>query len=98
MRGVVVSVWLLATVLLGPSAFADQTSAGERQDLALLAGEIDRLERLVKSAEQQANPEARFAFDYDGLRSLLGDVRQHINIFLEIERKQPRSLIRKAEG
>ena len=56
------------------------------------------LERLVISAERRANREARFSFDYDGLRSLLGDVRQHIDIYLEIERRQPRDLISDVEG
>jgi len=98
MRRVVVIVGLLATTFLISPALADQTSAGERQVLALLAGEIDRLERLVKSAEQKTNPGARFAFDYDGLRSLLSDVRQHINIYLEIDRRQPRDLTAKVEG
>ena len=42
MRGVVIGVLLAGTVLLGPSARAEPTSAGERQLLAQLAGEIDR--------------------------------------------------------
>jgi RAQPRD family integrative conjugative element protein len=98
MRGVVIGVLLAGTVLSAPSAQAEPTSAGERQLLAQLAGEIDVLERLIISAERRANREARFAFDYDDLRSLLDDARQRIDIYLEIERRQPRDLISDVEG
>lgn len=98
MRSVVIGVLLAGTVLLGPSVRAEPTSAGERQMLAQLAGEIDLLERLIIAAERRAHHDARFAFDYDGLRSRLGDVRQHINIYLEIDRRQPRKLTSKVEG
>ena len=63
---------LIAAMAFSPAtAIADQNAERERSALARLAAEIDLLEPLVDSAERQAGHEARFAFDYDALRSTL---------------------------
>ena len=88
-------VWM---TVWSSTAIADQSSEGERSDLARLGREIALLERLITAAQEQANGDARFAFAYGGLRSTLDKAKLQITVYLEIERRQPRSLIEKSDG
>lgn len=92
------------TVLIAAMAFSQGTAiAGqgaerERSALARLAAEIDLLEPLVASAERQAGHEARFAFDYDALRSTLNSMTRRIDLYLETQQRQPRNLVADTDG
>ena len=57
-----------ATFAVGP-ALADADA--EREVLARLTHEIEALEPLMRSAQSQANPDARVRFRYDWLLSLI---------------------------
>ena len=52
--------------VLGNTALADPDA--EREALAHLIHEIEALEPLIRTAQSQANPDARIRFRYDWLR------------------------------
>ena len=79
-------VTLLAT---GNPALGD--SDGEREALARLTHEIEALEPLIRSAESQANPDARVRFRYDWLRQDLARVRLGIQEHIDVPRAEPRT-------
>jgi RAQPRD family integrative conjugative element protein len=70
------------------TAHADQ--AGEREQLARLAHEIEALEALVDAAEAQAGYPQRIRFQYGWLRQDLDKVRQGILEHLHAPEGEPR--------
>jgi RAQPRD family integrative conjugative element protein len=80
---------ILLLIGVGP-AHADQ--AGEREQLARLAHEIEVLEALVDAAEGQAGYPARIRFQYGWLRQDLDKVRQGILEHLHAPEGEPRRI------
>jgi RAQPRD family integrative conjugative element protein len=76
-------------LLLGSTALADPDA--EREALARLSHEIEALEPLIRSAESQANPDARIRFRYDWLRQDLARVRLGIQEHIDAPRAEPRT-------
>ena len=84
------SLSLVAALLpLGSLALADADA--EREALARLTHEIEALEPLIRSAESQANPDARVRFRYDWLRQDLARVRLGIQEHIDAPRAEPRT-------
>lgn len=84
------SLSLVAALLpLGSLALADADA--EREALARLSHEIEALEPLIRSAESQANPDARVRFRYDWLRHDLARVRLGIQEHIDAPRAEPRT-------
>jgi len=84
------SLSLVAALLpLGSLALADADA--EREALARLTHEIEALEPLIRSAESQANPDARVRFRYDWLRQDLIRVRLGIQEHIDAPRAEPRT-------
>lgn len=79
---------MAALLVLGNPALGD--SDGEREALARLSHEIEALEPLIRSAESQANPDARVRFRYDWLRHDLSRVRLGIQEHIDAPRVEPR--------
>jgi len=79
---------IATTFALGP-ARADVDA--ERETLARLTHEIEALEPLIRSAESQANPDARVRFRYDWLRQDLARVRLGIQEHIDAPRAEPRT-------
>ena len=79
---------IAATFAVGP-ALADADA--EREALARLSHEIEALEPLIRSAESQANPDARVRFRYDWLRQDLARVRLGIQEHIDAPRAEPRA-------
>lgn len=77
-----------ATFVVG-TALADTDA--EREGLARLSHEIEALEPLIRSAESQANPDARVRFRYDWLRQDLARVRLGIQEHIDAPRSEPRT-------
>ncbi len=73
MRSAIIAILPL---LFATAAHADQ--AGEREQLARLAHEIEALETLVDAAEAQADYPARIRFHYAWFRQDLDRVRRGI--------------------
>ena len=63
----------------------------EREAFARLFHEIEALEPLIRSAESQANPDARIRFRYDWLRQDLARVRLGIQEHIDAPRAEPRT-------
>jgi len=80
---------IVALSLLGTPALGD--ADGEREALARLTHEIEALEPLIRSAESQANPDARVRFRYDWLRQDLIRVRLGIQEHIDAPRAEPRT-------
>jgi len=76
-------------LVLGNVALADPDA--EREALARLSHEIEVLEPLIRSAESQANPDARVRFRYDWLRQDLARVRLGIQEHIDAPRAEPRA-------
>lgn len=76
-------------LVLGNTAFADYDA--EREALARLTHEIEALEPLIRSAESQANPDARVRFRYAWLRNDLARVRLGIQEHIDAPRAEPRT-------
>ena len=76
-------------LILGNPAIADPDA--EREALARLTHEIEALEPLIRSAESQANPDARVRFRYDWLRKDLIRVRLGIQEHIDALRAEPRT-------
>ena len=76
-------------LVLGNVALADPDA--EREALARLSHEIEALEPLIRSAESQANPDARVRFRYDWLRQDLSRVRLGIQEHIDAPRAEPRT-------
>ena len=76
-------------LVLGNVALADPDA--EREALARLIHEIEALEPLIRSAQSQANPDARVRFRYDWLRQDLARVRLGIQEHIDAPRAEPRT-------
>jgi RAQPRD family integrative conjugative element protein len=85
---VVTFVALAAALPLG-AALADADA--EREALARIVHELERLEPLIRRAESQADPDARIRFRYDWLRQDLRRVRLGIQEHIEAPRSEPRT-------
>ena len=70
-------------------ALAD--SDAERETLARLIHELQALELLIRSAESQANPDARIRFRYDWLRQDLARMRTGVQEHIDAPRVEPRT-------
>jgi RAQPRD family integrative conjugative element protein len=79
---------LLGAVFLSTTALANADA--ERQSLARLVHELDALEPLLRSAESQADADARVRFQYDWLRQDLARVRLGIEEHLNAPQAEPR--------
>ena len=87
-----VSVFLAgALAAVVPLQLAHADAEGERAALARVIHELQALDPLVRSAESQANPDARVRFRYDWLRQDLQRVRLGIQEHINAPRAQPRS-------
>ena len=83
------AILIACLLILGNPALADPD--GEREALARLTHEIEALEPLIRSAESQANPDARVRFRYDWLRHDLARVRLGIQEHIDAPRADPRT-------
>jgi len=79
----------MAATLAVALALAD--SDAERESLARLMHELQTLEPLIRSAESQANPDARVRFRYDWLRQDLARVRLGVQEHIDAPRAEPRT-------
>ena len=79
---------IAATFAVGP-ALADADA--EREALAHLDHEIEALESLIRTAESQANPDARVRFRYDWLRQDLARLRLGVQEHIDAPRAEPRT-------
>ncbi len=79
----------LAATFAATPALAD--SDAERETLARLIHELQALEPLIRSAESQANPDARIRFRYDWLRQDLARVRLGVQEHIDAPRAEPRT-------
>jgi len=80
---------LLGGLLIAKPAIAD--SDAEHAVLARVAHELETLDGVIRSAESQADPDARIRFRYDWLREDLERVRQGIQNHIDAPRTEPRS-------
>ena len=85
----VLTAAITTATLAATSAFAD--ADGERAALARIAHELETLEPLIRTAESQANPDARVRFRYDWLRQDLARVRLGIQEHIDAPRAEPRT-------
>ena len=90
-RGItqVLTAAITTATLAATSAFADADA--ERAALARIAHELETLEPLIRTAESQANPDARVRFRYDWLRQDLARVRLGIQEHIDAPRAEPRT-------
>jgi RAQPRD family integrative conjugative element protein len=79
---------IAASLMLNP-AFADADA--EREALARVVHELETLEPLIRTAESQANPDARVRFRYDWLRQDLARVRLGVREHIDAPRAEPRT-------
>ena len=79
---------ITATFIAAP-ALADADA--ERGILARLIHELETLEPLIRSAESQANPDARIRFRYDWLRQDLARVQAGVQEHIDAPRAEPRT-------
>ena len=79
----------IAAFFASAPALADADA--EREMLAHLIHELEALEPLIRSAESQANPDARVQFRYDWLRQDLARVRLGIQEHIDVPRAEPRT-------
>ncbi|RUD29759.1 raqprd family integrative conjugative element protein [Pseudomonas aeruginosa] len=91
------SAWPALAVVLAVSfsalqpAFAADSLALEREQLAALARQLDLIDRLAEHATSAAPQErARYHFDYARLRADLNRVRAGLQDYLVPQRAQPR--------
>ncbi len=78
----------LGCLLVATPALADTDA--ERAALARIAHELKSLDPLIRTAESQADPDARVRFRYDWLRQDLKRVRLGIQSHLDAPRAEPR--------
>jgi RAQPRD family integrative conjugative element protein len=82
------AVIIIASLILNPaSADAD----AEREALARVVHELETLEPLIRTAESQANPDARVRFRYDWLRQDLARLRLGVQEHIDAPRAEPRT-------
>ena len=79
---------IAAALTLNP-AFADVDA--EREALARLIHELETLEPLIRTAQSQADPDARIRFRYDWLRQDLARVRLGVQEHIDAPRAEPRN-------
>lgn len=75
--------------VLGNTALADPDA--EREALARLHHEIEVLEPLIRTAQSQANSDARIRFRYDWLRQDLARLRLGVQEHIDAPRAEPRT-------
>ncbi len=63
----------------------------EREALARITHELKALEPLIRTAESQANPDARIRFRYDWLRQDLARMQLGIQEHIDAPRAEPRT-------
>ncbi len=85
----ILTLGALAAALPLHAALADTDA--ERAALARIAHELETLEPLIRTAEFQANPDARVCFRYDWLRQDLARVRLGIQEHIDAPRAEPRT-------
>ena len=85
----VLTAAITTATLAATSAFADADA--ERAALARIAHELETLEPLIRTAESQANPDARVRFRYDWLRQDLARVRLGVQEHIDAPRAEPRT-------
>ncbi len=81
---------LLACFIPVTSTLAD--AYAERALLARIDHELTALEPLIVQASAQADPDARFLFDYGALRQALDEIRLEIDAHIDAPRQQPRTI------
>jgi RAQPRD family integrative conjugative element protein len=74
--------------LQGPDASADADA--ERESLAQIIHELDRLKPLLDEAEAAADPDARIRFRYDWLIRDIEKIRAGIEEHIDAPRSEPR--------
>ena len=79
----------IATTFATSPVLADADA--EREALARVIHELKTLEPLIRSAESQANPDARIRFRYDWLRQDLARVRAGVREHIDAPRAEPRT-------
>ena len=82
---------IIATTFVVTPALADVDA--ERESLARFIHELGTLEPLIRSAESQANPDARIRFRYDWLRQDLARVRAGVQEHIDAPRAEPRTFL-----
>ena len=85
--GAILLFGAMAAALPPHAALADTDA--ERAALARIAHELETLEPLIRTAESQANPDARVRFRYDWLRQDLARVRLGIQAHIDVPRAEP---------
>ncbi|MCP5417426.1 MAG: conjugal transfer protein [Chromatiaceae bacterium] len=63
----------------------------EHEALARLIHELKTLEPMIRSAESQANPDARIRFRYDWLRQDLARMRSGVQEHIDAHQAEPRT-------
>ena len=79
----------IAATFAASSVLADADA--ERESLARLIHELETIEPLIRSAESQANPDARIRFRYDWLRQDLARARAGVQEHIDAPRAEPRT-------
>ncbi|MGE0760369.1 MAG: RAQPRD family integrative conjugative element protein [Pirellulaceae bacterium] len=88
MRTGTLAAGFFGTLLLTTPLFADVDA--ERESLARLVHELDALEPLLRTAEAQADPDARIRFQYAWLRQDIARIRLGIEEHLNAPQAEPR--------
>ena len=88
MRTASLAAGLFGTLLLSTNVFAETDA--ERESLARLIQELNALDPLMRTAESQANTDARIRFQYAWLRQDLARIRLGIEEHLNAPQAEPR--------
>lgn len=88
MRAASLAAGLFGTLLLSTNLFADLDA--ERESLARIIHELDALEPVIRSAESQADLDARIRFQYAWLRQDITRIRLGIAEHLNAPQAEPR--------
>lgn len=88
MRTGTLAAGFFGTLLLTTPLFADVDA--ERESLARLVHELDALEPMLRTAEAQADPDARIRFQYAWLRQDIARIRLGIEEHLNAPQAEPR--------
>lgn len=82
---------VLSFGLQSPFVLAD--ADGEREVLARILHELERLKPLLVEAETAADPDVRIHFHYEWLRKDLERVRKGIQEHIDAPRAEPRNVV-----
>jgi RAQPRD family integrative conjugative element protein len=88
MRTTTLAAGFFGTLLLSVNLFAETDA--EREALARLIHELDALEPLLRTAESQADPDARVRFQYPWLRQDIARIRLGLEEHLNAPQAEPR--------